>query len=108
MSSTVRTPFNTWPEIRKDCHVHAPVHDTGRGHLARGVTNLTLNTVVVDLVARSQRVDIVRERPILNTGVRSGAVAAEAQDWIQDDRIGEGSSVKLFLPVSETRSTGAQ
>lgn len=104
VSSAMGTRLDTRPKVCECRHVHAPVHGARPSHQACSVINLTLDAVVVDLVARSQRVGVVRKWPIRNAGLVPGAVSAEAKDGIQYDRLGESSGVKLFFPVPDSKS----
>jgi len=99
MSGSVGSSLDTWPEVGEYSHVHA-IFDPGRRcPEARIVADLAVNAVVVEFVARSYRVDVICEWPILDAVEPASAVTAKAEKGVQDVGCGESTSITFFIPV---------
>ena len=100
MTGPVRSPLDARPELQVGGHVHTPLDDGGLGRVAEEVRHVPVDAVVVDDVSGADGVGVVGEGPVVDALVGPRARAAEAEDGIEDDGLGEGACIKLFLPVS--------
>ena len=87
------------PEVEPAGHGEAAVGIHGEGGEGDEVDDGPVDAMVVDEVARPERVGVVGEGPVLDAPRGAHAVAAEAVDGVQENRGGEGAGVQRLVPV---------
>ncbi len=104
----VRPALEARPKLHEPRHVHAPLDIRGRRRRARPVVDQPVDAVVLDGVARAERVGVVGEGPVLDAVGGADAVAAEAQDGVEQGRGAEVAGVELLFPVTNWDRRGVR
>jgi len=64
----------------------ASLKQTRRGGHGQRVIDLSIDAMIADLISWSERVGIIDKRPIPDTAVRTGTIATEAKNRVEQDR----------------------
>jgi hypothetical protein len=78
MSSTMWRTFNAGPKRRIISHLHALIHKGLISHLTGTIAHDSVNAVIGYFASRTNRVDVVFERPIFDAVRGTNTVATKA------------------------------
>ena len=99
VAAVVGSHLGAGPEVDEFLLRVAVVDVLLSGHAAHGVVDKAVDAVVADLVSGAETVGVVCKRPVDDASLRAGSVTPEAGDGVQDNRLGEFTSITGLIPV---------